>query len=231
MNLKDWNRIGVEYSTVQDARRITVFSAILARLKHSLPKSLLDYGAGDGLFATDCASLSIKQITVYDPAPNMVALARKNCPPSSRIQIVESSKELRDGSFDVVTLNAVWMCLPTQKECLNVLRDVHRLLKSGGEVIAAVTHPCFRDRRFSTYWTNFNPKDYLNDGIEFGVTISDGSEQIHIIDTHWSLSAMSRQLKETGFVITELLELPDQAGRGSSKAASPWLIILARKVG
>lgn len=229
MNLKDWNRIGVEYSTVQDARRITVFSAILGRLKHSLPKSLLDYGAGDGLFAVDCASLSIKQITVYDPAPNMVALAQKNCPASSHIQIVGSSKELQDGSFDIVILNAVWMCLPTEKECLKVLRDVHRLLKSGGEMIAAVTHPCFRDRKFSTYRTDFNPNNYLNDGIEFGVTIFDGAKQIHVVDTHWSLSAMSRQLRETGFVVTEFLELPDQMKDRDLKAASPWLIIVAKK--
>jgi hypothetical protein len=230
MNLKDWNKIGVEYSAVHEARRTTVFSTLLARLNTSRPETLLDYGGGDGLFAVDCASLPIKQITVYDPAPNMVSLARKNCASISRIRVVESSSELQAGTFNVVTQTAVWMCLPTEEECLNVLRDVHRLLTSDGEMIAAVTHPCFRDRRFSTYRTDFSLKNYLNDGIEFGVTISDGSKEIHVSDTHWSLGAMSRQLKRAGFVMTELLELPDQMTNQDLKSASPWLIVFARKV-
>jgi hypothetical protein len=33
------------------------------------------------------------------------------------------------------------------------------------------------------------------------VTIYNGNRELHIVDAHWSLTAMSSQLSESGFVI------------------------------
>ena len=38
----------------------------------------------------------------------------------------------------------------------------------------------------------------FNDGTPFNVTIYDEKRQLHIVDTHWSLTAMSSQLNESG---------------------------------
>jgi SAM-dependent methyltransferase len=138
--------------------------------------------------------------------------------------VVTSTEGLASSSFDVVTLNAVWMCLSSEEECLRVLKEIHRLLKAGGHLIASVTHPCFRDRSFSTYRTDFDMRNYLKDGSPFQVRMEDGTNGVEINDTHWSLGAMSRQLKQSGFVDTGFLELGD----GQDLAAgSPWLIITA----
>lgn len=227
MKAEDWNAICAEYSVIRDSRRDSAFAAVKERLKCSDAGQgrLLDYGGGDGLFALACAELPFEQITVFDPAPNMCAVARKNCGSAAHINVVQSSRGLPDGDFDAITLNAVWMCLSTETECMSVLRDVFRLLKSDGLIIALVTHPCFRDKRFSTYWTDFNMNDYLRDGAQFNVTISDGKNEIQIVDTHWCLSTMSNQLKRAGFVITELFEIPDHPVTD----AAPWLVISGEK--
>jgi len=122
------------------------------------------------------------------------------------------------------------MCFPSREACLEALSEIARLLRSNGRLIASVTHPCFRTRRFSNYFTDFNNRDYFNDGKLFNVTIGGGKHELHIVDTHWSLTAMISQLNESGFVIENLYELPRSTNGSSQNDASLWLVIIARKI-
>ncbi len=122
------------------------------------------------------------------------------------------------------------MCLTRREACLDVLSDIARLLRSDGRLVASVTHPCFRTCKFSNYSTDFNTRDYFNDGTLFNVTIYDENRELHIVDTHWSMTAMSSQLNESGFVIENLYELPRSTNGSSQHDASLWLVIVARKL-
>ncbi len=230
MNTTDWNTMGMEYSTIHDARRDTVFPFLHEHIRHIQPHRLLDYGGGDGIFAVACADLPISEIVIYDPALKMAQLAKKNSSGIPHIKVVETTKELQPDLFDVITLNAVWMCLPTHDACLNVLKDINRLLKPDGYFIASVTHPCFHSCKFSTQTSDFDPRDYLNDGVQFNVKIFDGHNEIQVVDTHWTLSAMSRQLKQTNFVIDEIIELPDKNVKEQQSIGSLWALLFAKKV-
>jgi hypothetical protein len=64
----------------------------------------------------------------------------------------------------------------------------------------------------------------------FNVAIYDGKRELHIVDAHWSLTAMSSQLNESGFVIENLYELPRSTSGSSEHDASLWLVIVARKL-
>jgi len=64
----------------------------------------------------------------------------------------------------------------------------------------------------------------------FNVTIYNGKRELHIVDTLWSLTAMSSQLNESGFVIENLYELPRSTNGSSERNASLWLVIIARKL-
>jgi SAM-dependent methyltransferase len=223
----NWNTIAQQYSAIDDARRDTVFPFILDRLRQINPNALLDYGGGDGKFATQCASLLIRKIRIFDTSPSMLELARRECSRFPQIEILASTKDLSEGSFDVITFNAVWMSLINEASCLDTLSEIHRLLQRDGRFIASVTHPCFRTYPFSTFQAEFDPRDYLIDGKQFNVTVFDGTSKVVIRDTHWSLTAMSNQLKTSGFAIDELAELPDRSGQVSK--GSPWLVVLAKK--
>ena len=138
--------------------------------------------------------------------------------------------EIQSGTFDVVTFNGVWMCLTSRKACLDTLSEIARLLRSDGRLVASVTHPCFRTCRFSNYFTDFNNRDYFNDGTLFNATINDGNPELNIVDAHWSLTAMSSQLNESGFVIENLHELPRATSESNEPDASLWLVVVARKL-
>jgi SAM-dependent methyltransferase len=231
MNITDWNAIADAYSEIDDPEERAVLTFIRGRLSTLQPKRLLDYGGGDGKFAVLCAeSLPLQEIVTYDPAPRMTSLARSICADFKQIRVTGETQELQSGAFDVVTFNGVWMCLTSRAACLDTLSEIARLLRSNGRLIASVTHPCFRTCRFSNYFTDFNSGDYFNDGTLFNVTIYDEKRELHIVDAHWSLTAMSSQLNESGFVIENLYELPRSTSRSGQYDASLWLVIVARKL-
>jgi hypothetical protein len=144
--------------------------------------------------------------------------------------VTEAIEEIQSGIFDVVTFNAVWMCLTSREACLDALSRIARLLRADGRLVASVTHPCFRTCRFSNYFTDFNNRDYFNERTLFNVTIYDEKRELHIVDAHWNLTAMSSQLTETGFVMENLYELPRSSSGSSQHDASLWLVIVARKL-
>jgi ubiquinone/menaquinone biosynthesis C-methylase UbiE len=231
MNVTDWNAIAEAYSAVDDPHERPVLTSIQEKLTTLQPKRLLDYGGGDGKFALLCAkSSSLQEIVSYDPAPGMTSLARSLCADFKQIRVAESTREIQSGRFDVVSFNAVWMCLTSREACLDTLSEIARLLRSNGRLIASVTHPCFRTCKFSNYFTDFNNRDYFNDDTLFNVTIYNGKHELHIVDTHWSLTAMSSQLSESGFAIENLYELPRSTSGSNEPDASLWLVIVARKL-
>jgi trans-aconitate methyltransferase len=231
MNVTDWNAIADAYFDIDDPHERPVLTLIREKLTTLQPKRLLDYGGGDGKFAVLCAeSLSLQEIVTYDRAPRMTSLARSLCGDFKQIRVAEAIEEIQSGVFDVVTFNAVWMCLTSREACLDTLSGIASLLRSNGRLIASVTHPCFRTCKFSNYFTDFKNRDYFNDGTLFNVTIYEGKHELHIVDTHWSLTAMSSQLNESGFVIENLYELPRSTNGSSQHDASLWLVIVARKL-
>src|SRR6476659_6061172 len=231
MNVTDWNAIADPYSDVDDPEERAVLGFIHEKLTALQPKRLLDYGGGDGKFAVLRAeSLSLQEIVTYDPAPRMTSLARSICADFKQIRVTDAIDEIQSGIFDVVTFNAVWMCLTSRKACLDTLKKIARLLRSNGRLVASVTHPCFRTCRFSNYFTDFNNRDYFNVGTLFNATIYDEKRELHIVDAHWSLTVMSSQLNESGFVIENLHELPRATSGSNEPDASLWLVIVARKL-
>jgi len=231
MNVTHWNAIADAYSEIDDPEGRTVLTFIREKLTTLRPKRLLDYGGGDGKFAALCAeSLPLQEVVTFDPAPRMTSLARSLCANFKQIRVTDAIQEIESGKFDVVTLNGVWMCLTTREACLDTLKNIARLLRPNGHLIASVTHPCFRTCKFSNYFTDFNNRDYFSDGTLFNITIRDRKRELRVVDTHWSMTAMSSQLNEAGFAIENLCELPRATSGSSQHDASLWLVIVASKL-
>ena len=144
--------------------------------------------------------------------------------------MADATREIESGIFDAVTFNGVWMCLTSRAECLETLSEIARLLGPRGRLIASVTHPCFRTWKFSNYFTDFDNRDYFNDGTLFNVTIRNGKGDLDLVDTHWNLTAMSSQLSESGFVVENLYEMPRSTNRSKQDDASLWMVVVARKL-
>src|SRR5436305_6981384 len=133
MKLTDWNAIADAYFHMDDPQGRSVLAFIREKLATLQPKRLLDYGGGDGKFAVVCAqSLPLQEIVTYDPAPRMTSLARSLRANFKQIHVTNAIQEIESGIFDVVTLNGVWMCLTSRKACLDVLKNIARLLRPNG---------------------------------------------------------------------------------------------------
>jgi SAM-dependent methyltransferase len=225
----DWNDVARPYSHVENSRRAIVFPFIRERLKESSPGTLLDFGCGDGAFSLMCSDLAAT-IFNYDLSAEMSLLARETCSGASNICVVASLNELDPASMDAITMNAVWMCLPTAEACATALHQMHGLLRSGGQLFASITHPCFRDRRFSAYETEFDQRNYLRNGTHFKVRVFDTKNSVEFTDTHWNFSAVVEQLIDAGFVIRRLDELADAGDKAHESLGSPWVVVEALKI-
>lgn len=210
------------YVEVADDRHLTVFPLLRAAIAGRGARTLLDYGGGDGSFARSCATLRLERIVTFDPSSGMTAIASSSPAP---VEALQQTSDLPDGAFDVITCNGVWMCWTTEDECVAALSEMRRLLAPGGVVLASVTHPCFRDRTFATYRTDFDMRRYLDDGAPFRVCVFDGDRQVDLEDTHWSLGAMTRQLRAAGLTLVEITEVADRA----AAPGAPWMIHEARR--
>src|SRR5206468_10196342 len=143
MNVTNWNAIADAYFEMDDPEGRAVLTFVREKLTAFQSKRLLDYGGGDGKFTVMCAeSFPLKEMVTYDPAPRMTALARSLCANFKQIRVTDTIQEIESGIFDVVTFNAVWMCLASREACLDALKKIARLLRSNGHLIASVTHPC-----------------------------------------------------------------------------------------
>jgi SAM-dependent methyltransferase len=222
------NGSGHDFAAVDDWRRYSVFPLVLDRLAAlGAEARVFDYGGGDGRFAAMCAELPVAEAVTYDLSREMSRLAEATVGGAARVRVATEPSAERAESFDAVTCHAVWMCWSSEEECRDNLASIRRLLRDGGLFVASVTHPCFRDQRFSTYWTEFDLSRYLDDGSPFAAHIGDAASEVVVHDTHWSLGAMSAQLARSGFSLRALHEVPDAPD--SAAKGSPWLIVEAIK--
>ena len=224
----DWNEIARSYSNVENSKRTTVFPFLRDRLKESNPARVLDFGCGDGAFSLMCRDVA-PAIFNYDISIEMSSLAREACAGLAGISVLATLDELDPGSIDAITMNAVWMCLPTAEACANALRQMRALLRSGGWLFASITHPCFRDRQFSSYATEFDQRNYLRNGTSFKVRVFDRNSSVEFTDTHWNFSAVTGQLADAGFAIKRIYELPDASNGATATLGSPWVVLEAVK--
>ncbi len=223
----EWSKIALEYSNLEEARRNLVFPLVREIIQSVGTKTVLDFGCGDGHLLRDAIDAGeIHNGINYDPAIGMYQLAKKEAGYRSSLKVINSLDSIEPSSIELVTSIAVWMCQKTEKSCYKMLGEIFDLLAPGGQLLAAVTHPCFRWEKFSTYETNFNKDHYLNSGTKFKVKIHDKNQEMTVIDTHWNLMDMSKQLLNSGFVVLCLYELPDITNFGPC----PWLLIHAKKI-
>ena len=106
------------------------------------PRSVLDYGCGDGRLAGRLAGRGIR-VAGYDPDPECI----KRCPTRGRTAYggaLLRERLLADSArFDVVVCSRVLCTIPDDAELGGILRDLRRL--AAGDVLVAVCNPFYHD--------------------------------------------------------------------------------------
>ena len=200
---------------------------IAGLIEKANPATFLDYGCGNGLINT-MLSKKIEK-TLFDINLNNISI--KN-PDEYNCKISKRAADLPSDYFDMVLLSFVLVCVPDEKQIMEILRNIRRVKKRNGALIILESHPCFVQYSFS-YFDSALDKDfkYLSDGAPFQRNIFDSAgDKISFIDYHWPLSFKINKLIETGFNIVHMEETPDEdfCGRPRNKFFPPLYYFICR---
>jgi ubiquinone/menaquinone biosynthesis C-methylase UbiE len=132
---EDSDQLARDYEEVSRNRQFRSGQRLAAALAIAPGERVLDVGCGTGLLAEHIADLvgPTGHVLGIDPLPLRIALARAKARQNLDFAVGNAAdlSTIRDGSFDVVCLNAVFHWLP---EKTAPLREFARVLRPGGRL-------------------------------------------------------------------------------------------------
>lgn len=215
---------------VHTSQKRVLHPVLAAIVNEDRPSRLLDYGCGD----TRIINLIEKSVAVdvHDINAEMLELARiRN---GARIgNYYQTRHQIPKSHYDAVLLSMVLVCIASQEEYFEILKTVAKSKTEKGRAYIAVTHPCFRDRKFSNFHTSYGerqPFNYLSDGEPFDVYIEDEMPpSVAFTDYHWTFSFTINAIIQAGMAVERVIETPDDPlARTYNDSFSPYLIVIAR---
>lgn len=103
---------------------------------------VLDFGAGDGELVRQMASIASIEASVFEPTPFLMAEAKEKLGGLESVVFVHSLDSVAPEIFDYVFCLEVFEHLP-EKETVEALAEIHRLLKPDGIAVIGIPHELF----------------------------------------------------------------------------------------
>lgn len=184
---------------------------------------ILDYGCGDG-------SLILKlnkeiEVSLFDISPSMLDIAEQKLN-AYHPYIYRNLNDLPKDYFDCIFVSMVFICVSTEAEIESIIDKIIETKNKDGIVLIANPHPCFRDKPFSSYYTeytvgrNFN---YFNNGEKHEIILR--NQSMSFFDYNWSITYLTNVFLKKGFHLIEMLEIEDnQTNSFFNKQHSPSII-------
>jgi SAM-dependent methyltransferase len=122
--------------------------AVLAAIGDCSDLAVLDAGCGEGYMARELAGRGASRVYGIDASARLIAAAREVPAPG----VSFSEGDIADlpfarGSFDLIVANHLLNDLPDITE---PVRELARVLRPGGKIVALMLHPCFYGYRAET---------------------------------------------------------------------------------
>lgn len=154
-----WKHIAEEYDKIVkdkgDINHEQIINPVIFRFLGNLnDKIILDAGCGNGYLSRKIAK-NAKKVIGVDFTEKLIKVAERQNKQKNVEFIVSNLKHLpfNDGFFDAVLCNMVLMDLENFTECI---KELSRVLKKSGTLVASLTHPCFENppRTYSLFDDN-----------------------------------------------------------------------------
>lgn len=170
-------------------------------------KNILDYGCGDGSLIKKLNKEV--NISLFDISPQMLKIA-KNSLSQFHLTVFPTIADIPDNQYDCIFLSMVLICVSTQKDVIEIIKKIRTAKTNEGYVFVANPHPCFRDKPFSSYYTEFSiGKDfnYFENGERHQIFLRE--TDINFFDYNWSFSFLLNSFIKQGLQVVEVAELKD----------------------
>jgi 2-polyprenyl-3-methyl-5-hydroxy-6-metoxy-1,4-benzoquinol methylase len=136
----DW----VGHADRNDYRNLDLMPRMLAMLGEVAGKTMVDLGCGEGGYARELARRGAF-VAAVDGSPRMIQIARERAQAEAvSARYVHANANalhgLESGGFDTVIAP---MSLMDVEDYSGAIAEVRRVLRSGGELVMSITHPCF----------------------------------------------------------------------------------------
>lgn len=206
---------------------------------------LLDVACGNGVLAKSLPK-NIEYVGI-DIAPSLIKEAQKtDHNPKHKYLIADVSKPLDSlNTPNIFSHATLILALQNISKPVAVLRNISDLLVSNGKLVVVLNHPSFRIPRQSSWGIDTDRKiqyrridKYMSPmDIPINMNPSDRNSE-KTMSYHYPLSAYSKMLKSTGFVIEEIEEWTSdkesegRAGKMENRSRNEiplFMAILARK--
>ena len=213
--IKLWDQnaeiITANYSEQGDLHREVLLNPTLFKLVENVKqKNILDAGCGEGYLSRIFAKSGASVVAV-DFSKNMLDIARKKTPKEHNIKYhygnCEKLEFLDDESFDIIVSNMVIQDLENYKAAI---KEMYRLLKSGGNFVFSILHPCFvtpdsgwekSEDGEKLYW---KVDKYFYEGV-YEQAYPQGQTD-KVLFFHRTLTSYFNAITEAGFILEGLVE-------------------------
>jgi len=144
---RSWDAIAddwVAHADANDYRNYYLMPRMLAMLGDVSGRTVLDIGCGDGGYARELARRGAS-VTAVDGSARLIQIARERTDAAGiHVRFVHANANALDaldaGSFD---LCVAAMSLMDVEDYRGAIREIGRVLRTGGELAMSITHPCF----------------------------------------------------------------------------------------
>ena len=228
-DVADWYR-GVSSRRGHPLAERVLYPDLLRLAGRVRDKRVLDVGCGPGTLARLLAHRGAR-VSAIVASPRMIELAREDAVEAElgdaidfQVADAADAESLPKGPFDLI---AIVLALQNMQDPRRVLRNVARRLRSGGQLLLALNHPCFRIPR-STHWgwddearVQFRRVDGYRSPHTVDIAIHPGSDPKQTRPSyHWPLESLFGWLREARLRVVDLAEpVGDRVSEGGRAEA------------
>ncbi len=172
----------------------------------------LDFGTGTGRTALFLKAFGAQQVLAVDPDQDMVNQAQTTAPESISFQATEGPIPAPDASFDLVFCSHLFVEIESMEEMAATCRELYRVLKPGGRLLAITANPEAFGANFVSYKYQV-PQNGLQPGDTVTCMIKGDEGYFAVDDVYWPVNVMQGALQQTGFDV-QITDAPRATGEG-----------------
>lgn len=229
------------YTSIEDESRLNGLHPFIVQMCGGVKgKKVLDFGCGEGRLAIRLAKAGAKEVVCIDSSELMLEKCDDNRGDVSheirkRLRVKRGNEECLSSyakGFDIAICSLVLMMQPSLGAVKRIIEGLVESLNEEGELIIAVTHPCFRSSKNGFFHMELPDSfQYWDSEKRYNVVIVANGEEKSVVlsDYHWALADYFHAMERAGACLVDGLELPALLSEDKELLGDPAYLIMRIK--